>query len=239
MSILKDYNVGSLLTAPNANPKVAKNDKLNIHTAVLHLAPASLSGYNACPSASKGCEAACLHFAGSPAYYTNKTKARIARTKAYFERRAEFMDQLAKEIESHVRRCKKVGMNPAVRLNGTSDIPFDRIPYKDKANIMAAFPDVQFYDYTAIFREIRAPNYHLTFSLKEDNHEKARRAADAGWPVAVVFGGKSLPDTYMGLPVIDGDIHDYRPADPKGCIVGLKAKGTKGKADTSGFVVQI
>jgi hypothetical protein len=35
--------------------------------------------------------------------------------------------------------------------------------------------------------------------------------------------------------VIDGDEHDYRPADDKGVIVGLRAKG-KAIKDKSGFV---
>jgi hypothetical protein len=47
-----------------------------------------------------------------------------------------------------------------------------------------------------------------------------------------------LPETYLGLPVIDGDQSDLRFLDPQGVIVGLKAKG-KGKHDTSGFVVQV
>ena len=60
-----------------------------------------------------------------------------------------------------------------------------------------------------------------------------------GFNVAVVFENK-LPEFFelagRRLSVIDGDEHDYRPADPKGVVVGLKVKGVKGKADTSGFV---
>jgi hypothetical protein len=52
--------------------------------------------------------------------------------------------------------------------------------------------------------------------------------------IAAVF--KTVPATYMGLPVIDGDETDLRFLDPKGVIVGLKAKG-KAKKDTSGFVI--
>jgi hypothetical protein len=53
--------------------------------------------------------------------------------------------------------------------------------------------------------------------------------------VAVVFD--KLPETYLGKPVIDGDVSDLRFLDPKGVIVGLKAKG-KAKKDSSGFVVK-
>ena len=98
-----------------------------------------------------------------------------------------------------------------------------------------------------------AANYHLTFSLSEredaeySSEEHARDALAAGVNVAVVFdlkrrGGK-LPKTYalggrrgslverllfkpaIRVPVIDGDISDVRFMDPKGVIVGLKAKG--------------
>jgi hypothetical protein len=53
---------------------------------------------------------------------------------------------------------------------------------------------------------------------------------------AVVF--QTLPDTFLGLQVINGDEHDLRHLDPKGVIVGLLPKGRKAKRDTSGFVVR-
>ena len=57
-----------------------------------------------------------------------------------------------------------------------------------------------------------------------------------GMNVSVVFGNE-LPDTWHGLPVIDGTVNDWRFWDPSPCIVGLIAKGSKGKKDRSGFVV--
>jgi hypothetical protein len=45
-----------------------------------------------------------------------------------------------------------------------------------------------------------------------------------------------LPETYFGKIVVNGDETDLRFLDPKGVIVGLKAKG-KAKKDTTGFVV--
>jgi hypothetical protein len=53
--------------------------------------------------------------------------------------------------------------------------------------------------------------------------------------MAVVFRGE-LPETFRGLPVIDGDKDDLRFLDPKGVVVGLKAKGSA-KHDKSGFVI--
>jgi hypothetical protein len=44
-----------------------------------------------------------------------------------------------------------------------------------------------------------------------------------------------MPETYMGIPVFNGDESDLRFLDPHGVIVGLYAKG-KAKKDTTGFV---
>ncbi len=99
------------------------------------------------------------------------------------------------------------------------------------------FPQVQFYDYTKVLgRKVGdIPNYHLTFSNADGNINDVLAAIQAGLNIAVVFK-KELPKTYLGLPVINGDETDLRFLDPKGVIVGLKAKG-KAKKDTSGFVV--
>jgi len=102
------------------------------------------------------------------------------------------------------------------------------------------FPEVQFYDYTKIpkpwLRQL--PNYSLTFSLSEVNLELALDALRHQVNVAVVFDtrkGESLPETWHGYRVIDGDVSDLRFTDPMGVVVGLRAKG-RAKRDTSGFV---
>jgi hypothetical protein len=170
----------------------------------------------------------------------NKTKARVRKTKQFFEQRDEFMSQLIKEIAALERKASRLNMEPAVRLNGTSDIVWERKPVGGAANIMALFPNVQFYDYTKLPRDpkLLPKNYHLTVSLSESNQDKIEKAIDWGYNIAVVFEDK-LPETYLGLPVISGDEHDFRPVDPKGCVVGLVVKGPKGKADDSGFVIRM
>lgn len=231
---------GTLLSAINSNPKIAKNEKLGVLGAVLHLAPANMSGYEVCPGRSPGCTAACLHYAGAALYQDNKTKARIRRTKMFFEAREFFMTQLHKEIAAHVRRAERMGLKPSIRLNGTSDIIWERKRVLGRANIMEHFPDVQFYDYTKLPRDPSGlpVNYHLTVSLSESNQDKIAKAIEWGYNIAAVFEG-TLPDEYLGLPVINGDETDYRPADPNGCVVGLVVKGPKGKSDDSGFVIRL
>jgi hypothetical protein len=56
---------------------------------------------------------------------------------------------------------------------------------------MSVFPDIQFYDYTAIpnRRVAHIPNYHLTFSRKETHTEQdVHDVIENGMNVAVVFG---------------------------------------------------
>ena len=55
--------------------------------------------------------------------------------------------------------------------------------------------------------------------------------------IYAVFRDK-LPETFLGLPAIDGDKDDFGFLDSKAVVVGLKAKGDA-KKDTSGFVIDV
>jgi len=108
--------------------------------------------------------------------------------------------------------------------------------------IMEAFPDVQFYDYTKVLtRMLRycdgkfPANYHLTFSRSESNWDDCIKVLAKGGNVAAVFS-KDLPGDHIGYTVVDGDVNDLRFNDPRNVIVGLKAKG-KARKDDSGFVI--
>tara|TARA_R100000781_G_scaffold83709_2_gene51539 strand:- start:5007 stop:5465 length:459 start_codon:yes stop_codon:yes gene_type:complete len=149
----------------------------------------------------------------------------------YFEQREKFLDWLVKDIASVERRAIKKNLDPVVRLNGTSDIRWERHEF------MYGLPDVQFYDYTKHRNRKDIPeNYQLTFSRSEESTTKdLDTALNNGMNIAVVFQ-KELPETWYGLPVIDGTLNDWRFRDPNPCIVGLLAKGSA-KKDTSGFVV--
>lgn len=248
--------VAGLLASPESNPKVAKNGKLGVLTAPMHLAPFNLSGFQVCPQASKGCAAACLHTAGNPAYMEGKHKSRIAKTQAYFRNRDAFMALLAFEIEALVRKAKRLGMTPGIRLNATSDLPWERRTINVDGQdilLMDAFRKVEFYDYTKVTKRALAAahgkmpsNYHLTFSKTEDNDADVAKVLEAGGNVSAVFSleryklamteGAALVVGEI-VPVCDGDEHDFRPADPRGVIVALKAKGDA-KKDTSGFTIR-
>lgn len=228
------------------NPKILKGLKSGYNTYILHLAPADLSGYNTCPKATAGCKAACLNTAGRGGMFkkgetTNAIqKARIRKTKMFYEQRQDFMLTLKKDIELAIKQSKKLGLIPVFRLNGTSDLSWEKYDMIPGQNVFECFPDIQFYDYTKILgRKVKGiANYNLTFSAADGNDADVYRAIAEGYNIATVFGLKKtepMPETYMGRPVFNGDDSDLRFLDPKGVIVGLYAKG-KAKKDTSGFV---
>jgi hypothetical protein len=223
----------NLLTDKNA--KVLKSVKYGYETFILHLAPASRSGYNVCPNASAGCMASCLNTSGRGCYQKTQN-ARVRRTKLLFESRFEFFMLLIADIYTGIRRAKKHGLIPCFRLNGTSDICWENelVPHTS-INIFQVFPNVVFYDYSAITSRQTPTNYHLTFSRKENNESDVISELTRGGNVAVVFGGK-MPETYLGYPVFIGDDSDLRFLDPKNVIIGLTAKG-KARRDRTGFVV--
>ena len=223
-----------LLTIENA--KTIKGEELGYLTGILYLAPAFESGViNTCQYSTDGCRASCLFTAGR-GIFSSVRNARVRKTLWYVEDRQAFMAQLRCDIRGLVKRAKRKGMIPAVRLNGTSDLPAIAL------QMAREFPDVQFYDYTKLPRPwLRTlPNYHITFSLSESNETDALTAYAHGINVAVAFHVKpsaALPDTFKGMPVIDGDTHDLRFLDNHRVpvIIGLRAKG-RAKKDVSGFV---
>ena len=159
------------------------------------------------------------------------------------------MEQLKKEIRAFIIKCKKQKFKPCIRLNGTSDIPFEKFKIEGK-NIFEHFPNVQFYDYTKnhirmykFLDNLFPANYHLTFSRSETNDKESMKVLSMGGNVAMVFD--KVPETYEGYHVIDGDKNDLRPLDERNVIVGLKFKKlTKKGADnitpfTSNFVISI
>lgn len=263
------------LTAPEGNPKIMKGFRqYGIATSVLHLAPSVQSGKNVCVFATPGCASACLTTAGHGGIPSSKQlqelaliggelyvppnqiqEARVLKTMFFWEDRLAFMRRLAGAINGFVNWARKKRLQAAVRLNGTSDIMWENIPFtyggRRYRNIMEAFPGVQFYDYTKNPFRLQGrnfpPNYHLTFSVaepSEQGEEHVQIALNSGMNLAVVFDtGRSgtLPETWAGLPVVDADRHDMRFIDnwefgiDTPLIAGLRAKG-KAVVDESGFV---
>lgn len=227
------------LLAVGADAKTVKGEKMMVMTAILYLTPANGSGQNLCALAELArCADPCLHTAGRGAM-KSVAMARLRKTLFFLQYRAEFLAMLHAEIEALQKIAAKRGMILRIRLNGTSDIRWELL------GVPQAHPAISFYDYTKIANRTVPENYDLTFSYSGliEFAPHVKRAILAGMRVAVVFRTRDRVETmlangetFLGMPVVDGDESDNRPEDPRGVAVALYAKGAA-KRDQSGFVV--
>ena len=228
------------------NPKAIKAQAYGYLNAINYMAPHTSGGVgDLCGKASAGCIRLCLGEHSGQAAMSVVVRDSRKRKAAYFMReRKTFMAEFVYHIERAQAETYKSLLELAIRPNGSTDIPFEAIACERNGrsfrNLMEAFPDVQFVDYTKHakrFKKELPPNYHLTFSRSETNEADCVTLLSNGFNVAAVFNGP-LPDSYLSFPVINGDLHDLRHLDPKGVIIGLSPKGSRAKRDTSGFVIR-
>jgi hypothetical protein len=246
------FYMPSYLLSVEADAKTDKGTASGYLTGILYLAPGQLAGVgNLCPHASAGCLAACLFTAGRAGIFEAVNAARVMRTRFLHDNRAGFIAALKGEISALIRKAKRRGLKPVLRLNGTSDLPWEKLA----PELFTEFPRLRVYDYTKSLRRAVAfakgelpRNYHLTFSYSETNAAAAGIALAAGVNVAAVADGVrpgqrfALPGLPEPRPTFSADRHDLRfldrkAADGKGRIGILKAKG-KAKGDKSGFVIR-
>jgi len=237
------------LLGVGTNAKTIKGDGSEYLTAILYMTPykVMVDGklFNSCSMAAMAsCIEGCLYTAGR-GRMTNVQTARQRKAEWFYRDRVGFMKQLYHDIQKFSNYCKKRGIQPCVRLNGTTDIRWEFIPVMphNKMNIFQEFPDVQFYDYTKIPNRKVAdyPNYHLTWSYSAANPKYEEHFWDVirnGMSVAVVFRKPINMTTWRGYKVVDGDKDDLRFLDPQSSIVALYAKGAA-KHDSTGFVQDI
>jgi hypothetical protein len=248
------YSVPASLLSVNADSKTIKGTSFGFLTGILYMAPGNLAGVgNVCPHASAGCLSSCLFTAGRAGIFKAINEARINRTRFFYYERAAFLAQLAGEISAVVRKANREGLSPVIRLNGTSDLPWEKLA----PDLFTQFPDVTFYDYTKNLRRVVAwskgefpKNYSLTFSLSESNRDHAETAIAAGVNVAVVYDGPTIQGKPLALnngmkprPWFSADESDLRfldsvGKDGRGRFGILKAKG-KARKDQTGFVVRM
>jgi hypothetical protein len=218
----------ALLAPPDANTKIHKNA---VATWSLTLVPADLSHkWNVCTWATQQCRKACVMWTAGR-QYDSVRRGRLARTAFLAQHPAAFLAILTDEV----RRLEARGVPFGLRLNVASDLRWENIaPWIfDGVNVRA-------YDYTKAPSRVTPENYRITFSHHEFRDDAwIVETIAAGHNVAMVFDvpKHQLPATYLGIPVIDGDLTDYRYGDPSGVIVGLAAKGAaKGTGGDGQFV---
>ena len=239
------YYKSTLLTTNNH--KTIKGAKLGYITYIMYLSPYTdnSQGINLCPHASAGCSGACLFKSGFGGMYDGVQEGRRNKTEWYLANRPEFMAQLDMEINKAIIKHKDKAI-VTFRLNGTSDIRWEKIKVREGKNLFELYPDVQFYDYTKNPKRFdgKLPsNYHLTFSRSEVNDKESIAVLKKGYNVAMVF--KKVPESYLGYTVVNGDETDLRFLDEQNVIVGLKYKNQTGKgadnkiAFTTGFAIAV
>ena len=245
------FKMPGFLLSVDQDAKTSKGGAVGVLTGILYMAPGTLAGVgNLCAHASVGCAAACLFTAGRAGMFEDINIARVMRARWFAMDRDVFLEELRREIRALIRKARREGLRPAVRLNGTTDLPWENIA----PSLFEEFPEVRFYDYTKSARRAFAfakgelpANYHLTFSLAENNAPVAALVLSAGCNVAAVVDGHKRGEriTLAGqsFSTFDADRHDVRfldrrAPDGRGRVGILKAKG-KAKKDKSGFVLRL
>jgi len=243
-----------LLSISN-DAKTVKGEKHGFLTAIMYLAPYKAAGYLVCPAAElAGCWQTCLNTAGRGGMAkgtfnphgielpdNSVQRARIWRTRLWMEQRDIFYDMLYGELFAFIAQAKLRGLTPVVRLNGTSDIQWEREVYSG-STVFSTFPELTFYDYTKLPGRLGRPlppNYHLTLSYSEASPLYAKqclKAHEHGASLAVVVRDDKLKARWLEQGAVDFDEHDLRFLDPPGTIGVLKAKGSA-RHETNGFVL--
>ena len=216
--------------------KTGKSLKYDILTAILYLIPSDGSGFNLCPMEKIAkCGEPCLNKAGRGAMASTQM-SRLRKTLFMLQYPKEFETMLRKEIRKLIKRSEKLNLLLEIRLNGTSDVRWER----EFPEVVQEFQKFM-YDYTKIpNRNIgNFPTYDLTFSYSgvKEYQPFVQQAIDKGMRIAVVFKHKDrIPHKFLGLYCINGDDSDSTRSAPQGVVWALYAKG-QAKNDASGFVV--
>ena len=255
MKLRKSVNL-KLLSQPISNIKSKKNIKLGYHTYFLSLAHSDISGYNVCPMANRlsikennknksNCSYTCVAMVGNATRFPSIMKARIKKTKLFFENRSLFMELLIKDIYKAIEFSKEHNKICTFRLNAYSDIKFEniKVTYNNKVynNIFELFSDYTFYDYSKIANRKLPKNYENTYSYY-GNNKYFRDVLKTDTNIAIVFD--KLPKKYYGRKVVNAVDNDLRikKIDGSKVISGLVFKGSKKQlndAINEGFAIKV
>jgi hypothetical protein len=229
------------LTCPSDNLKLSHSGSDRVAAYGLSLAPSDLSGdWNTCRYATKGCIRSCLNTSGNGRYDTSQA-GRVWKTRFLGAMPLHFLRYLVEAIDSiPVDAWSAASFTVSFRFNVISDLPWESLAPWLVERIAAR--GIRMYDYTKWPTAKRAgvASYELCQSAHEKTSASQIRAASHPVVVVDVKRGKALPATYMGRPVVDGDLSDARFLDPVGAVVLLRFKDVKtvkrSAAVASGFV---
>ncbi|MBW2673877.1 MAG: hypothetical protein JRD89_10760 [Deltaproteobacteria bacterium] len=192
-----------------------------------------LTGMGLCVGSSTACRSTCLLYSGLNPIADSQVPIKLARTEALLKEPVAWLRMLVAAVQWHVDWCARRSLEPYLRPNLLSDIPWERVC----PELVAHLQQVRWYDYTKVSgREYDPERYDMTFSFNGQNERACVRELSRGIRCAVVFW---LPHpctrhrqpcdsvtelSFLGQPVLDGDLHDLRPLDPQGSVIGLSYK---------------
>lgn len=219
----------------------------------LAMAPAAYSGKELCAWRTAGCTAACNGFWSGMNVTISTRLALIGRAILFNYFRDLFTEKLRAELANFAKLCKRTNVRPAVRLNVSTDVVWERI----LDGIFSDFPEINFLDYTKALprhRRTLPSNYQLCHSFNE--RTTTADVADivaAGRNIVIAFDSAYAPSRGLwgALPksvrftdddgrdftlrVVNGDRHDLRLADMdgRGVVVGLHGKSGRNRVENS------
>lgn len=224
----------NLLTLPSVQHKLKKS---KIYTVGLTIQHANVSGVETC--AWRGhCTSVCVLDNGN-GRYNSVQKARNVKTQFLAKHPEDFVRILGSEIKKHSNEQDTV----LVRLNVNSDLRWYNI-LTSLANNKAGMDNVYVYDYTknpAVLGGdgMVGSRYRIVYSVNENSDmDKVQSFIRNGGTAAIVTNRHKTQktiDSYMGLPLVDGDLSDDR-YNEKGVWVDLAAKGKARTMGDVGFV---
>ena len=244
------------------NHKTQTSAGVGYKTIGLSLAPSHHSGYehDMCPNASKECRDNCLGLkAGGNRQFPFATlRAKILRTHFIHEHPEEAARLLHHEIGKNEKAANAIGFKSGIRMNVTSDVPYEHLMPKQFFKEHEDRPDkpgTQFYDYTKMHGRLghkdMPSNYALALSHTgtghgESNDKQAVKHLNNGGVVAMVYQrGKGVPtpthveDVQTGKRwrIANGDNDDnvfdrhasIQAPKGEGVVSGLALKGVSNK----------
>lgn len=246
----------------SANSKLRKAPgKAGRYRAIgLAMAPANYSGRELCVWRTDGCTLACNGFWSGMNVTISTRLALIGRALLWNNFRSLFVEKLFRELSNFDKLCARNGVLPAVRLNVSTDIVWERL----LPELFTEFPTLNLYDYTKALPKHRPTlprNYTLCHSFNErTTSADVRDIVDSGRNVVIAFDSAYAPQRKLWgalpasvrftndsgldfeLPVINADRHDIRltAVDGRGVVQGLHGKSGRSRVDSavdSGFML--
>ena len=247
--------------------KAVKANAYGYLNAIHYMAPYDVAGVgNLCPMSSAGCRALCLGLwsgqAGMVKDQTDVTTqgnsvraSRIQKAQRFMTDRAGYLLDFVRAIDNARIRARRQRRKLCVRPNGATDVAYEGIRFTIVRNAQGKAMSVTlggprcpqhfralpgdsirrlYQNCAPIPPRIACQLFPHTVSIRGQRIRLCHSSPQ--WPQRCRFV-RTKP-TVAGFQVIDGDKHDLRHLDPKGCVVGLSPKGLKAKRDTSGFVLR-